>query len=115
IAGECVRCLEPVTATVTVELMELYAYPERDRAAADEGADEEDEVGRLAGDLIDLEPRLRDAVLLALPLQPVCQADCPGLCAGCGVRLADAPPDHSHDQLDPRWAALAHYTEHEES
>lgn len=48
---------------------------------------------------------LRDAVVLALPMQPVCQDDCPGLCSECGVRLAD-DPDHHHDAVDIRWAAL---------
>ena len=59
----------------------------------------------LEGDLIDLEPVLRDAVVLALPFQPVCRDDCPGLCSECGARLAD-DPDHHHDEVDPRWAAL---------
>ena len=57
------------------------------------------------GDLIDLEPALRDAVVLALPLQPLCRDDCPGLCPECGARLAD-DPGHAHDAVDPRWAAL---------
>ena len=56
--------------------------------------------------MIDLEPAIRDAVVLALPLAPLCQPDCPGLCAVCGVRLADEP-DHAHDEVDARWAALA--------
>ena len=62
---------------------------------------------RLEGDLLDLEPLLRDAVVLALPFQPLCRDDCPGLCAECGARLAD-DPGHQHDEpIDPRWAALA--------
>jgi hypothetical protein len=49
---------------------------------------------------------LRDAVVLALPFQPLCREDCPGLCVDCGARLAD-DPDHRHDApIDPRWAAL---------
>ena len=61
----------------------------------------------LQGDLVDLEPLLRDAVVLALPFQPLCMDDCPGLCPECGARLAD-DPDHAHDAaIDPRWAALA--------
>ena len=65
---------------------------------------------RLEDDLVDLEPLLRDAVVLALPFQPLCQDDCPGLCAECGARLAD-DPDHAHDEpIDPRWAALTALT-----
>jgi uncharacterized protein len=67
---------------------------------------EPDEISRLQGDMIDLEPVLRDAVVLALPTNPVCREDCPGLCPECGVHWDHLPSDHSHDQVDPRWAAL---------
>lgn len=59
----------------------------------------------LEGDLFDLEPVLVDTVVPALPFQPVCREDCPGLCSECGAHLAD-DPDHHHEVLDPRWAAL---------
>ena len=103
-SGECVRCLDAIEQEVEVDVQELFAYPERVRAAAVEG-DDEDEVRELVGDLIDFEPALRDAVVPALPFQPVCQADCPGLCSECGARLAD-DPGHAHDVVDPRWSAL---------
>ena len=61
----------------------------------------------LAGDLLDLEPTLRDAVVLALPIAPLCRDDCPGLCAQCGARLADDPGHRHDDQVDARWVALA--------
>lgn len=48
---------------------------------------------------------LRDAVVLALPMQPVCTETCAGLCSECGIRL-DENPGHHHDAADPRWAAL---------
>jgi len=102
--GECVRCLDAIDQEVEVDVQELFAYPERVRAAEVEGA-EEDGVRELVGDLIGFEPALRDAVVPALPFQPVCQADCPGLCSECGARLAD-DPDHVHDVVDPRWSAL---------
>jgi DUF177 domain-containing protein len=94
--GECVRCLDPVEGGLEAEYQELYVYP---------GRDADDETSRLEGDLLDLEPVLRDAVVLALPLRPVCRADCPGLCSECGARLAD-DPGHRHEAADPRWAAL---------
>jgi uncharacterized protein len=62
------------------------------------------------GDRLDLEPTLRDALVPALPFQPVCDPDCPGLCSRCGARLLD-DPDHSHEDNDPRWAALAGLTD----
>ena len=72
--------------------------------AGEVSADEDDEVSTLQGDLVDLEPLLRDAVVLALPFQPVCEDDCPGLCIECGARLAD-DPGHTHEAaIDPRWA-----------
>ncbi|MFJ9696876.1 YceD family protein [Kitasatospora sp. NPDC101183] len=111
VEGECVRCLEPVEFDIDVDFQELYYYPEsEERLARTPGAedldeDSEDETYRLEGDLFDLQPVLRDAVVLALPLQPVCQDDCLGLCSECGARLSD-DPTHHHDAADPRWAAL---------
>jgi uncharacterized protein len=102
--GECVRCLEEALDEVDVTFQELYVYPERALAATESGDDEED-VRELDGDLIDIEPVLRDAVVTALPFQPLCQPDCPGLCSECGARLAD-DLDHHHDVVDPRWSAL---------
>jgi uncharacterized protein len=96
VAGECVRCLEPISWPVQVDLVELFVFA---------GRDGDEETRWLQDDLIDLEPVLRDAVVLELPLQPVCEEDCPGLCAECGARLAD-DPGHGHLRADPRWAAL---------
>jgi uncharacterized protein len=101
LTGECARCLDPLTSSIEVDFQELYVY---DDTRSGESA--EDDERRLEGDLIDLEPVVRDAMVLALPLSPLCQDDCPGLCSTCGVRLADAEPDHDHDAVDPRWAAL---------
>jgi uncharacterized protein len=103
--GECARCLEPIHDEVEVSLQELYVYDDRHDHHAQTG-DEDDEVSTLEDDLLDLEPLLRDAVVLALPFQPLCRDDCPGLCTECGARLAD-DPDHTHDApIDPRWAKL---------
>jgi uncharacterized protein len=53
---------------------------------------------------------LRDAVVLALPLSPLCSDDCAGLCARCGARLADAGPGHQHDDVVlPEWEALRQF------
>ena len=104
LAGECARCLEPIEDTLEVDLQELFVYDDPDRTARP--TDLDDEVSRLDGDLIDFEPLLRDAVVLALPFRPLCREDCPGLCIECGAPLAD-DPDHHHDApIDPRWAAL---------
>ena len=97
--GECVRCLDDTERELEVDLQELFVYPGK----TPEG--EDDDLHELEGDLLDLETVLRDAVVLALPFQPVCSETCPGLCSECGARLAD-DPGHQHDSVDPRWAAL---------
>lgn len=104
VTGECGRCLEPLSNTLGIHLQELYAYPGSELLDDD---DENEGVSEMSGDLLDLEPALRDAVVLALPLNPLCREDCEGLCATCGERLADLPDDHQHDAIDPRWTALA--------
>jgi len=93
--GECVRCLGEVILPIEVEFQELFAY------SFDEAFDY-----TVHDDHVDLEPVVRDAVVLSLPFQPVCQEDCLGLCSQCGVRLLDNP-GHKHEApVDPRWAAL---------
>ena len=88
--GECARCLEPISDEIEVRFQELFVYDDREV-----DPDEELEVSKLRDDLVDLEPLLRDAVVLALPFQPLCEDDCPGLCAECGARLADDPGPHA--------------------
>ena len=119
LAGECARCLTPLTSSVTVGFQELYLYAEgrHDKHEKYDKHDEQEEqdaegLYHLDGDLLDLEPAFRDAVVLALPMSPLCREDCPGLCAECGVPLADAGPGHRHDAaVDPRWAALQQLSE----
>jgi uncharacterized metal-binding protein YceD (DUF177 family) len=103
LVGSCARCLEPVEDDLRLDLQELFAYP----GSTTEATSEEDEVRLVENDTIDLEPLVRDTVVLSLPLAPVCSDDCRGLCVDCGQRLADLPADHSHEVLDPRWAGLA--------
>ena len=107
LSGECGRCLNEISEPFEVSLAELYAYAD----STTEETTDEDEVGRMQGDLIDLEPAVRDAVVLTLPTNPVCRPDCPGLCPECGVHFDDLPADHSHEKVDPRWAALHNLTE----
>ncbi|MDQ3643558.1 MAG: DUF177 domain-containing protein, partial [Actinomycetota bacterium] len=91
--------LDPVEDELEVSIQELYVYAGSDA--------EEDEASRLDGELLDLEPVVRDSVVLALPFRPVCAPDCQGLCLECGVRLADSP-GHAHEEsIDPRWSSLS--------
>ena len=103
LVGSCARCLEPIEDTLELDVQELFAYA----GSTTEATSEEDEVRRVEGEHIDLEPMVRDLVVLSLPLAPTCTEDCAGLCVDCGQRLDDLPADHTHEQLDPRWAGLA--------
>jgi uncharacterized protein len=94
--GECRRCLEPASGDLEVDLREVFELE-----PADDG-----ETYPIEGEQIDLGPVLRDVLALALPLAPLCREDCLGLCPGCGEKWADLAPDHGHETLDPRWAAL---------
>jgi len=95
VEGECVRCLVAVAEPIEVDFQELFGYP---------GTSDFDY--EVQGDGVDLEQVVRDTVVPALPFQPVCQEDCPGLCPVCGVRLLDYPGHEHEPQADPRWAAL---------
>jgi uncharacterized protein len=96
--GECGRCLERIELELEVEFQELFAY------SLDEAFDYE-----VHDDHVDLEPLIRDAVVLALPFQPVCRPDCAGLDPETGSPLAE-PLDGPAPELDPRWAALRDLT-----
>lgn len=100
--GQCARCLIAVTEPVVAGVRELFAYPESATAATTD----EDEIPLLQDDRIDLEQVVRDEVVTALPMAPLCRPDCRGLCIVCGGRFDDLEPDHSHEILHPRWAAL---------
>jgi uncharacterized protein len=86
LTGECGRCLNEISQSFDVSLAELFAYED----STTEETTDEDEVGRM----------------LMLPTNPLCRPVCPGLCPDCGVHLDDLPADHSHEDVDPRWAAL---------
>ncbi|ALN15723.1 YceD family protein [Acidipropionibacterium acidipropionici] len=98
LVGECSRCLNPIEETTSFDLQELHFYPDREA--------EEDAYRVSDEETVDLEPVLREAVVLNLPFRPLCMPDCAGLCPECGVNLNDHP-DHEHEErIDPRWAAL---------
>lgn len=104
--AECARCLDPLHWDEDVDFSELFVYPATDARGAVVEEPAGDDEPTVVDDCIDLEPLLRDAVVLSLPMAPVCRDDCAGLCPQCGVRLDDAP-GHGHQTTDPRWSALA--------
>ncbi len=99
-SGSCRRCLRPVTGLLDVDVRELY------QPAGRPGSADEEETYPLDGDFLDLAPLVRDALLLALPLAPLCRDDCAGLCPLCGADRTDALCTCTADAIDPRWAAL---------
>ena len=94
--AECGRCLEAFTEPCEVEFQELFAY----------SSDDVHEYG-VHGDHVDLEPPLRDAVVLSLPFQPVCRPDCPGLDPVTGEKRLGDDGDMQVADVDERWAALS--------
>jgi uncharacterized protein len=94
-SGECGRCLEPLTEVVQVDIQELFAY------SLDEAFDY-----CVTDDHVDLEQMVRDAVVLALPFQPVCRPECAGLDPETGERRSEGQAQSPGESLDPRWAAL---------
>lgn len=109
--GECIRCLDPVEVPIARNFQELYRYaPEKAHTKAERKAaevqDDLDVEFTMDGELINLEDPVRDAIVLALPINPLCAEDCLGLCPRCGVKWNLLEPDHRHDVKDPRWADL---------
>jgi uncharacterized protein len=93
--GECRRCLRPAQGEVRADVRELF-----------EQDSDLEETYPLHGDQIDLEPLARDAVLLELPLTPLCSEVCQGLCSTCGANRNEGDCGHSITPTDSRWASL---------
>ena len=64
------------------------------------------EAYEIENDQINLLPMVRENILLALPLGPLCREDCPGFCPNCGADLAEAACGCDTTIKDPRWSAL---------
>ena len=97
---ECSRCLEVTTGPIDASVTELYVGPGHLEAS-------DEDTYRIEGPELDLEPMIRDAVGLTLPLHPLCREGCRGLCVQCGKNLNTGPCNCTEDDLDPRWDALA--------
>jgi uncharacterized protein len=92
----CSRCLAPVGGDLEVVVGELY---EREPLEGETYPLSDD-------DVVDLEPLVRDALLLELPAVPLCRPDCRGLCPKCGIDHNTSECDCADAEPDPRWAAL---------
>jgi len=117
--GECIRCLDPVEITVERKIQELYRYePSNDKGGKrkkhSSRTDTSDEIDLdavdelwLDGNEMNLEIPIRDAIVLDLPVNPLCSEACLGLCPDCGEKWEKLPEDHAHEVIDARWAGLA--------
>lgn len=112
--GECIRCLDPVEIEIERTVQELYLYEDDGskkkshpgkKAPVDDDL-EDDDILYLDGVIMDLEPPIRDAIVLDLPINPLCDPDCLGLCPECGQKWENLPKDHAHEVVDARWAGL---------
>ena len=95
--GDCRRCLDPVEGTLEVPVREVF-----------EARPVDGETYPLEEDEVDLEPVVRDAVLLNLPLAPLCRPDCPGPAPDAFPAVVSGhDPDGDDERTpDPRWAGL---------
>lgn len=97
--GECRRCLRAIESVLVADVLEVF-----------EDEPVEGETSKLDHDRVDLEPLAREAVLLGLPLAPLCQDDCLGLCAECGADRNAGDCGHTVEVADDRWSALSQIT-----
>jgi uncharacterized protein len=99
-SSECRRCEIPVTGTTRAEFREQF------EPHAPTESDDELDTYPLVHDRVDLELVAREAILLDLPLAPLCREDCAGLCPTCGADLNEGACECVPAVADPRWAAL---------
>jgi uncharacterized protein len=121
--GECIRCLDPVEITIDRKVQELYRYEpasdnrkdkkekkrrkgESSKPEEDVDLDSDDELW-MDGNVMNLETPIRDAIVLDLPVNPLCSEECAGLCPECGEKWATLDDDHAHEAIDARWAGLS--------
>jgi uncharacterized protein len=110
--GECIRCLDPVEVVSDRKIQELYRYEAtnekgRKKRREDEDVDlEGEEELQMEGDLMDLEIPIIDAIILTLPVNPLCSDECLGLCPDCGEKWEKLPEGHAHEVIDARWSGL---------
>jgi uncharacterized protein len=114
----CGRCLAPVSMDVPVDF-ELTLVPAGEHGQESQGDQEGDrgpkggsfapdqaEEDTYTGKVIDLDPIVREQILLALPAYPVCKESCRGLCTVCGANLNERECGCDRHVPDPRWAGL---------
>ena len=98
VSAECARCLNDFSQPLGAEFTELYAFTPN---SATESGLLLPETG-----IIDIGPIVREEMLLAIPMSPICSPDCKGLCPICGENLNETVCNHEDESLDPRLSVL---------
>lgn len=113
----CDRCLGEYEESVDESIDLLVQTGDETGEIAEERELEEEELGflQLEGEVLDTEPLIREQVQLGIPMKPLCREDCKGLCSDCGKDLNEGECDCAHEEIDPRWAALAALKKPEET
>jgi uncharacterized protein len=114
LSGQCKRCLKPIKLDEPVDLTRTYVPEEQAHVAREHKGDDTEasfdpqltDEEPYEGKEIDLQPAIREQVLLNVPPSPLCREDCQGLCAICGKDLNEGDCGCDRDVVDPRWAAL---------
>ncbi|NLF79894.1 MAG: DUF177 domain-containing protein [Clostridia bacterium] len=99
----CSRCLAAFTLPVSGEIKAVYGP-----SAADDAEGELD-YRELSGDEIALGGMILDEISFSLPMQPLCNEECRGLCPFCGIDLNSGNCDCAGEQIDPRWEKLTEF------
>ena len=104
----CGRCLEPFAAPAAIEFDLLLAPGPASAAAAKEELSPDDlDLDYYTGEIVDLESILREQIILMLPLKPLCNESCQGLCPHCGANLKREPCVCKTDNVNSPFARLA--------
>lgn len=113
---ECGRCLKPFRWPVHVRFCERFHSEDEGKPkslsafeSAEDDEDEADEIHYFSGDVLDLSPAIREQILIAMPMKPICTEECKGICPTCGADLSEGPCGCADQSLDIRLAPLAEW------
>ena len=104
---ECVRCLKKFDIELAGEMDFIICSVEAHNRYLEEAVDDEDYVffqgNELKADITDI---VRQSVMLAVPMMPICSPGCKGLCSQCGADLNEGSCGCQVEKIDERWAGL---------
>jgi uncharacterized protein len=105
----CSRCLDVVHTEFATEVRVIFLPPTSEAVSGEEGTvgpTDDLDVFVHDGTILDLRPLIREQVVLAFPVQPLCREDCAGLCQVCGGNRNVEQCTCQTETTDPRFAIL---------